>query len=191
MAAVCSAAWTDCGRLVSGDQDGTVRVWDLEGTPIATVLQGHVHTVYGIVVSTTRIFTGSADRTIRVYEISTLTHIRTLRVRTSVNDIALVNNEHHLVSCSADKTLKVWCIVTFTCIRSVDVIDIPMFVALSQAADVVVVSCLNHIEFFNLSTLQCLGQVQTNGSGVALSPCGRWVFVPNNPGCPVCMLYVT
>ena len=38
---VWSAGWTHCGRLVSGDDGGKVCVWDLEGTPSATVLEGH------------------------------------------------------------------------------------------------------------------------------------------------------
>ena len=56
---VFSAAWTHCGRLVSGDKSGKVRVWDLKGTPSATVLEGHSDAVRSIAVSGTRIFSGS------------------------------------------------------------------------------------------------------------------------------------
>ena len=124
---VCSAGWTHCGRLVSGDEDGKVCVWDLEGTPSATVLEGHSDCVYGIAVSTTRIFTGSEDKTIRVYDISTLTHTDTLSEHTGgVYHIALTNDEQHLVSCSNDNSLKVWCTTTLTCIRSVFLSDTPV-----------------------------------------------------------------
>ena len=46
--AVLRAEWTHCGRLVSGDEDGKVCVWDLEGTPSATVLEGHSGVFLGL-----------------------------------------------------------------------------------------------------------------------------------------------
>ena len=64
---------------MSGDAlNGKVRVWDLKGTPSATVLEGHSKAVRSIAVSGTRIFSGSSDKTIRVWDISTLTHTHTL-----------------------------------------------------------------------------------------------------------------
>ena len=59
---------------VSGDGEGKVRVWVLKGTPSATVLVGHRYAVNSIAVSGTRIFSGTWDKTIRVWDISTLTH---------------------------------------------------------------------------------------------------------------------
>ena len=182
-----SAEWTHCGRLVSGDYDGKVCVWDLEGTPSATVLEGHSRQVYGIAVSTTRIFTGSDDKTIRVYDISTLTHTDTLSEHTgSVYHIALTKDEQHLVSCSGDDSLKVWCTTTLTCIRTVVLSDCPSLLAVSQPGDVVAVRFRDTPKLFNLSTLECLGQVESEGDGVALSPCGRWVFTSSNSSVNVC-----
>ena len=86
---------------------GKVRVWDLKGTPSATVLEGHSKTVYSIAVSGTRIFSGSDDKTIRVWDISTLTHTHTLDDHTDwVRDIALTQDEQHLVSCSHDSVTQ-------------------------------------------------------------------------------------
>ena len=69
-------------------------------------------------MSTTRIFTGSGDNTIHVYDISTLTHTDTLSEHTgSVYHIALTKDEQRLVSSSHDKSLKVWCTTTLTCTR--------------------------------------------------------------------------
>ena len=82
---VSTAAWTHCGRLVSGDSSGKVRVRDLKGTPSATVLEGHSKAIESIAVSGTRIFSGSNDKTIRVRDISTLTHTRTLDGHTDVS----------------------------------------------------------------------------------------------------------
>ena len=184
---VLSAGWTHCGRLVSGDYYGMVCVWDLEGTPSATVLEGHTGRVNGIAVSTTRIFTGSSDKTIWVYDISTLTHTDTLSEHTRrVYHIALTKDEQHLLSCSGDKSLKVWCTTTLTCIRSVTLCDSPYLLAVSQPGDVVAVSFNDHTKLFGLSTLECLGQVESEGDAVALSTCGRWVFTSGNSSVNVC-----
>ena len=178
---VWSAAWTHCGRLVSGDNGGQVCVWDLEGTPSATVLEGHRRAVCGVAVSTTRIFTGSTDHTIRVYDISTLTHTDILSEDAGgVYSIALTNDDQHLVSCFADKSLKVWCTTTLTCIRTASASGGLYLLAVSQPGDVVAVSFSDHTTLFKLSTLQCLGQVDSKGGGVALSPCGRWVFTSSD-----------
>ena len=178
----CSAGWTHCGRLVSGDAHGKVSVWDLEGTPSATVLDGHNSAVSGIAVSTTRIFTGSLDSSIRVYDISTLTHTDTLSEHMdAVHHIALTDDGRHLVSSSGDKSLKVWCTTTLTCIRSVVVSDPPCVLSVSQPGDVVAVSFYGQTKLYSLSTLQCLGRVKSEGLAVALSPCGRWVFTAAYP----------
>ena len=176
-------SWTHCGRLVSSDANGKVFVWDLEDTPSATVLEGHTRTVYGIAVSTTRIFTGSGDKTICVYDISTLTHTDTLCDHTEyVYKLALSNDEQHLVSSSGDKTLKVWCTTTLTCLRSI-LVRAAYLVAVSQPGDVVAVCCpVKHTELYSLSTLEHLGHVESKGSGIALSLCGRWVFTPTDNG---------
>eukprot|EP01061_Rhynchopus_euleeides_P046367 TRINITY_DN8770_c0_g5_i2.p1 TRINITY_DN8770_c0_g5~~TRINITY_DN8770_c0_g5_i2.p1 ORF type:complete len:172 (+),score=16.87 TRINITY_DN8770_c0_g5_i2:21-536(+) len=164
-----SAGWTHCGRLVSGDDGGKVCVWDLEDTPSPTMLEGHISTVDGIAVSTTRIFTGSKDSTIRVYDISTLTRTDTLSEHTScVVHIALTNDEQHLVSCSK-QSLKVWCTDTLTCTRTVS-LGCTYRVAVSQPGDVVAVSLANRTELYNLSTLQCLGQVQHRNPLIPLAP---------------------
>ena len=68
--------------------------------------------------------------------------------------------------------------------------DSPFLLAVSQPGDVVAVSFEHYIKLYNLSTLECLGQVKSKGAGVALSPCGRWVFTSSNNSsvnvCAVC-----
>ena len=180
---VCAAAWTHCGRLVSGDYDGKVRVRHLKGTPSATVLKGHSKAVVSIAVSGTRIFSGSLDESIRVWDISTLTHTHTLDGHTdSVKDIALTQDEQHLVSCSQDKSLKVWCTTSLSCLRTVplDSPFQPTSLTVSQPGDVVAVKSWTSSTLYRLSTGTCLGKVDSQGFGVALSLCGRWVFTPTN-----------
>ena len=191
---VFSAAWTHCGRLVSGDFNGKVRVWDLKGTPSATVLVGHSNIVLSIAVSGTRIFSGSGDKSTRVWDISTLTHTHTLEEHTRlVTSIALTQDEQHLVSCSCDKSLKVWCTTSLSCLRTVQLDGYPESLAVSQPGDVVVVRRGSATRLYRLSTGECLGKVDSEreGDGVALSLCGRWVFTLTNDNTSVSVCAVS
>eukprot|EP01061_Rhynchopus_euleeides_P046680 TRINITY_DN8972_c0_g2_i2.p1 TRINITY_DN8972_c0_g2~~TRINITY_DN8972_c0_g2_i2.p1 ORF type:complete len:151 (+),score=27.87 TRINITY_DN8972_c0_g2_i2:52-453(+) len=85
------------------------------------------------------IFSGSRDNSIRVWDISALTHTHTLDDSDVVIDIALTTDEQHLVSCSDDKSLKVWCTASLTCLRNVELADYSFALAVSQPGDVVAV----------------------------------------------------
>ena len=136
-------------------------------------------------MSGTRIFSGSDDKTIRVWDISTLTHTRTLKGHTAeVRGLALTQDEQHLVSCSCDVSLKVWCTASLSCLRTVRLYGFPHSVSVSQPGDVVAVKCLFTTTLYRLSTSECLRKVDSEeGYGVALSLCGRWVFTPTNKTC--------
>jgi WD40 repeat protein len=44
-------AWCDARLAVSGSKDGTLRVWDLDGTEPQRVLEGHTGSVYGVALT--------------------------------------------------------------------------------------------------------------------------------------------
>eukprot|EP01061_Rhynchopus_euleeides_P033948 TRINITY_DN5751_c0_g1_i1.p1 TRINITY_DN5751_c0_g1~~TRINITY_DN5751_c0_g1_i1.p1 ORF type:complete len:387 (+),score=87.14 TRINITY_DN5751_c0_g1_i1:61-1221(+) len=178
---VWSAVWTHCGRLITGDNTGVVFVWDLEDTPNPTALTGHSKCVYGIVATDTRIFTGADDtqQPIRVWDINTLQHTATLEKGRGVQHIALTLDERHLVACSDDKTLKVFCTSSLTCLRTVELACFHDVVAVSGAGDIIATSCTPSAMLYRLSTGKCLGMLETEGVGVALSPCGKWLFTPH------------
>ena len=125
-----------------------------------------------------------------MWDISTLTHTHTLDEHTGwVTDIALTQDEQHLVLCSYDKSLKVWCTTSLSCLRTVQLDNnkVPSSLAVSQPGDVVAVVLFFMTALYRLSTGECLGKVDSKGAGVALSLCGRWVFTPpNNTSVSVC-----
>ena len=147
----------------------------------ATVLEGHSEAARSMAVSGTRIFSTSDDSTICVWDISTLTHTRTLAGHTgAVRGSALTRNEQHLVSCSEDKSLKVWCTASLSCLRTVQLDYHSYTLAVSQPGDVVADRVSATWLFSRLSTGACLGKLDSQSCAVALSPCGRWVFSPTN-----------
>ena len=70
-----------CGQgshLVTGGQDGTARLWDLETGLNTTTLRGHDAAVHNISLdsATHRIATSSRDGSIRVWDMNALTNLK-------------------------------------------------------------------------------------------------------------------
>eukprot|EP01061_Rhynchopus_euleeides_P022251 TRINITY_DN3625_c0_g1_i1.p1 TRINITY_DN3625_c0_g1~~TRINITY_DN3625_c0_g1_i1.p1 ORF type:complete len:405 (+),score=117.79 TRINITY_DN3625_c0_g1_i1:55-1215(+) len=186
---VWSAAWTGCGALLSGDRSGDLRVWDLDTQTSRQLGEGrqrHTKYVYGIEVSDTRIFTASEDSTIIVWDAATYAHIDTITGEGGLHHIALTDDGKQLVSCSDRNVWHVWCTTSLQCIRTNPMEHMPYLVAVSQPGDVVAASSMDMAELWRLSTGEPLGVVPTNGEGVALSPCGRWLFTPSVGHVTVC-----
>ena len=61
----------DGQRMVSGSEDGTVRVWDLEAGQCLITLEGHTGAVRGVAMAPDgqRVVSGSEDGTVRVWDL--------------------------------------------------------------------------------------------------------------------------
>jgi WD40 repeat protein len=64
-------AWCDARLAVSGSKDGTLRVWDLDGTQPQRVLEGHTGSVYLVALTpdVSLAVSGSDDKTLRVWNL--------------------------------------------------------------------------------------------------------------------------
>ena len=56
------------GRIISGSNDTTLRIWGLDGRPLAT-LEGHTRWVTCVAVAEGRIISGSVDSTLRIWSV--------------------------------------------------------------------------------------------------------------------------
>lgn len=92
-----------------------VKVWSLSDGKLRHTLTGHTDTVKAVAVSNHRVVSGSADRTIKVWNLllggaasRTFTAATHKGHTGSVNALAFNGNGNRIVSGSSDHTVKVW-----------------------------------------------------------------------------------
>jgi serine/threonine protein kinase len=101
----------DGQRVVSGSDDGTVKVWDSSTCHDLLTLKGHTGRVLSVAISPDGkwIVSGSQDRTVRVWDSSTGRNHLTLEGHTdAVWSVAISPDGKQIISGSLDSTLKLW-----------------------------------------------------------------------------------
>ena len=113
------AITADGGRVVSGSNDKTVRVWEVESKQCISILEGHKGQVWGVAVTADgrRVVSGSRDRTLRVWDVETGLCLVTLNGHTdAVTRVAMTDEGQRVISCSWDKTVRIWDVETGGCL---------------------------------------------------------------------------
>ena len=109
---VYAVALTPDGRLaVSGSEDNTLRVWDVDGTLPPRILEGHTGPVLAVALTPDGklAVSGSSDRTLRVWDLGGKIQPHVLEGHTDwVSSVALTPDGKSAVSGSGDGTLRVW-----------------------------------------------------------------------------------
>ena len=101
----------DGRHIVSGSQDKTVKVWDMESGQCIHTLNDHNKDVTSVCVSPDgrRIVSGSSDATVRVWDMESGQCIHTLMGHVeSVLSVCMTPDGRHIVSGSYDEKIYVW-----------------------------------------------------------------------------------
>lgn len=104
----------DGSILVTGSEDGTVRLWKQNGEPLHEPLKGHADAVLGVSISPdgTRVASVGRDRTLKLWDVATGKLLQDLKQAhsDSIESVAFDSTGTRLATSSADKTVRVWAI---------------------------------------------------------------------------------
>jgi WD40 repeat protein len=94
--------------LCSGAGDGLVRLWDLQNPALPSIaLSGHTRAVLTLARHGAIVYSGSRDRSIRVWDLHSRLCIRTLSAH-SADVLALATTPTRLYSAAADHVIRLW-----------------------------------------------------------------------------------
>ncbi|MCC5641593.1 caspase family protein [Nostoc sp. CHAB 5824] len=102
---------TDGQTIVSGGTDGTVRLWNLQGHPLAKPFRGHESSVSSVAMSTDgqTIVSGGTDGTVRLWNLQGHPLAEPLcGHESSVSSVAMSTDGQTIVSGSRDRTVRLW-----------------------------------------------------------------------------------
>jgi WD40 repeat protein len=100
---------TDGHHVVSGSNDGTLRVWEV-ARGVSRALEGHSGPVNAVAFSPDdrHVVSGSSDGTLRLWEVAGGASRALEGHAGPVNSVTFSTDGHHVVSGSNDGTLRVW-----------------------------------------------------------------------------------
>ncbi len=112
-------SWVNClafaqGKLISGSEDNTIKIWNLETGACTHTLQGHQDTVRSLAFAQGKLISGSDDNTIKIWNLETGACTHTFQGhQDTVRSLAFAQGK--LISGSDDNTIKIWNLETGAC----------------------------------------------------------------------------
>ncbi|MSR58438.1 MAG: hypothetical protein EXS05_12425 [Planctomycetaceae bacterium] len=119
---VLSVAFSTDGRYaISGDEGGSIFVWDVAAANVVQSLDGHEAAVRSVVFSKDgkQALSGSADRTVRLWTIATGKELARFDNHASpVNRVAYAADGRNVLSATQDQTVRIFDIKTRALVRT-------------------------------------------------------------------------
>ena len=102
----------DNGSLVmTGSADCSIRIWDLQSSPVSQTTQLHEGNVLTVAISPCETYAVSAgtDATVKIYELDTMKLVRDIKGHSDViNHVLVLRDSRRMLTASSDKTIRLW-----------------------------------------------------------------------------------
>ena len=147
--------------LVSGSEDGTVRVWDLEKTKQTLCFTKHKSDVYSIALSkdSNKIISGSFDKTVIQWDIkSKSTKIIYKGHTREVLCVSFNTNEKLIISGSGANEIIIWSTTSSHQLNKLSLEDV-VWCSLVTNKNFLYVGVGNYLKIFDLNTLSSISSV--------------------------------
>jgi WD40 repeat protein/serine/threonine protein kinase len=111
---------TDSRFAMSGNNDGSIKLWEVATGKCLHTFTGHTYTVNSICLSTdSRLaLSGSDDGTVKLWELVTGKCLRTFTGHVGVVNSVCLSADGRFVTSRSDKTKKLWDVATGHCLRT-------------------------------------------------------------------------
>lgn len=177
---VNSVAVSPDGRwVVSGSDDKTVKIWDLETGECRGTLEGHEQRVSSVTITSDgrRILSGSWDGTIRVWDLQTDHQLYIWKDHNlQVLDVCSLPNGKRAFSAGLDGTLRLWNIDSGECLKIVKAGNIRSGSVTSDGRRAVSGTSEGKLDYWNMETGECLATLTGHSDivrSVQITPDGR------------------
>lgn len=105
---VNAIAVVDGARVVSGSDDGKLRLWDVESGATLRILVGHEEVKAVAMIGSDRVVSASVDGALRVWDLKSGETLFTIEAHAESVDTVTVVESARAISASEDGTLRVW-----------------------------------------------------------------------------------
>ncbi|HKS43318.1 MAG TPA: TIR domain-containing protein [Blastocatellia bacterium] len=173
----------DGGSIISGSDNGTMRVWDIQSGQLLRTLKGYAGAIYSVAVTPDggSIISGSDNGTMRVWDMQSGQLLRTLEGHVdAVLSVAVTPNGLSIISGSSDRTVRMWDIQSgqtrFTLRGHKGIIN--SVVVTPDGRSIISLSDDRSFRFWDFTSHRLLRTFEGLTSfpfGLAVSPDGKWV----------------
>lgn len=150
---------TPYNQLISGHQDGSIKIRDIKQNKLLYTLNGHTNYISALqLTADNRLISGSGDTTIKIWDLNARVCTHTFHDHTAKISALKLINDHEFISGSFDKTVKKWDLKTLSCIRTAYIGYKVMNIEIAPNQCVINLPSWKH-SVLNLDTLRFLREI--------------------------------
>jgi len=156
------------GELVSGSEDKTIKIWDLQIGRCIKTLEGHTGSVLCLqLLPSGELVSGSMDKTIKIWDLKNGSCLQTLQGHTDAVRYFQRLPSGDLASSSYDSTIKIWDLQSGNCIKVLEGHEGSIYcMYLLSSGELVSGSEDETIKIWDLESGNCIKTLQGHTDGV-------------------------